>query len=172
MFLQLINSVFKGRVFFSQTGCPDSKSQRLFKSLFTVTQKQLKWYQDTWKYCCCKLGFFLSLAGGREGVPGKQRDVKRCPISTMQIQNAFCFYFLTWKCLFFLLFNLSFSLWSHLQRTGWQVLIWRFFSLSLFLFFFIFFLILSMILLFLTVFSGVSAPWEDKKAFQKGISRS
>lgn len=40
---------------------------------------------------------------------------------------------------------------------------------SLFVSFFIFTLILSTILLFLTVFSGVSAPWENKEAFQKAF---
>lgn len=96
---------------------------------------------------------------------------RRCFRQTDLCKEQLNFYNANTKCLFFLLCNPSFSLWSHLQE-----IFGRFWyeagggvSLSLSPFFFIFTLILSMSLLFLIVFSGVSAPWEDNEAFQKAF---
>lgn len=72
-------------------------------------------------------------------------------VSTMQIQNAFSFYFVTWA------FHCEVPCKEHLAGFDMKVV----FPLSLFPFFFISPLILSMILLFLTVF------WEDKDPFQR-----
>lgn len=94
------------------------------------------------------------------------RRQRRCFRQAVLWKEQFGFCNANTKCLFFLpwAFHCEGIYKEHLA--GFDM---RPFFLSLFPFFCISPPILSMILLFLTVFSGASAPWEDKEAFQKAF---